>query len=72
MITPRIESHAILTARLAAGLTQPQAAAILGRSTRWWQNIEHGKVEVNPIIWAEWKRKVKRVQRKKTHQESTS
>lgn len=44
----------IRDARLSAGLTQTQAAALIGYSLRAWQNWESGKVKIRPLIWQAW------------------
>ena len=51
-------------ARQAADLTQQQAAAIVDRSLRWWVGIERGESASDPIIIAEWHRRVRRMKRK--------
>jgi DNA-binding XRE family transcriptional regulator len=48
----------IRVARVAAGLTQEQAAALIGRSARWWRAIETISAEhsrtMDPALWELW------------------
>jgi hypothetical protein len=48
----------IRVAREAAGLTQGQAAALIGRSARWWRAIETVSAEhprtMDPLVWELW------------------
>ena len=41
----------IRTARVAAGLTQTQAATLVMASMRGWQDWEHGKRSMPPGLW---------------------
>lgn len=41
----------IVEARHQAGLTQPQAAALIGVSTRQWQNFENGTQVMKAVYW---------------------
>lgn len=41
-------------ARKIVGMTQFQAAALLYRSTVWWQEIEYGNLEMDPALWEYW------------------
>lgn len=49
----------IRLARQAAGLTQAQAAALIGRSARWWRAIETTSAEhprtIDPALWGLWR-----------------
>lgn len=47
----------IRAAREAAGLTQTEAAAVLGRSLSWWQRIESttdSNRRMDPVLWHCW------------------
>jgi transcriptional regulator with XRE-family HTH domain len=48
--------HAVIrAAREAAGLTQAQAAALIGRGWRVWAAYEAGTREIDPILWQVWR-----------------
>jgi DNA-binding transcriptional regulator YiaG len=44
----------IRLARLAANLTQRQAAALVGYSLRMWEEWESGRHPMRPVIWRAW------------------
>lgn len=48
---------AIRSARLAAGLTQTQAAALVHVTCRAWQQWEAGDRRMSPALWELWQRK---------------
>lgn len=41
--------------RIAIGLTQTQAGAVIGYSLRGWQDIEAGKRRLHPLLWVAWR-----------------
>lgn len=45
----------IRAARESLGLTQTQAAELIGRSLRVWQAYEAGSREIDPLMWTAWK-----------------
>jgi len=49
MYSPTSEN--VRQARDAAGLTQTQAAALIGASLRSWQEWEQGKTKMHPGLW---------------------
>lgn len=51
----------VKAARLSAGLTQTQAAAISGQGLRWWQKLEKGDATFRPALWRDWNNEVKRM-----------
>jgi DNA-binding XRE family transcriptional regulator len=44
----------IRAARLAAGLTQAQAAAIIHKTYRAWMEWEAGNRALDPVLWHVW------------------
>lgn len=54
MKTPTVTAESILAARLAAGLTQKQAAARVGVSTRAWQAYEQNEYMPSWRTWRLW------------------
>jgi DNA-binding XRE family transcriptional regulator len=48
----------IRDARAAAGLTQTEAAAVIGYSLRGWQDLEAGLGRINSVLWAAWRIRV--------------
>lgn len=51
----------IRRARVAAGLSQTEAAAILYRSYRCWWDWERGEKPMRPELWELWRVKVGRM-----------
>jgi DNA-binding XRE family transcriptional regulator len=49
----------VKAARVALGLTQTQAAAIIGYSKRGWQGIEAGDRAMRPSAWELFQLKTK-------------
>jgi transcriptional regulator with XRE-family HTH domain len=64
-MTPITAAH-IRAARLTAGLTQPEAARLIGRTLRQWQRYESGISRLDPILWRAWQAKAARFIRKST------
>lgn len=52
--TPTPTPAAISAARKAAGLTQAEAAALVRRPWRTWQNWEYGVSAAPPEVWADF------------------
>lgn len=52
-------------ARRAAGLTVPEAAALIGKSPRTWQAWEYGRNKMGPADWELFQLKAKTKGRKK-------
>jgi putative transcriptional regulator len=52
LLTAQPAPTEIRAARLAAGLTQTQAADLIGYSLRGWQQIESGQSPVQVAAWA--------------------
>jgi len=50
----------IRKARLAADLTQRQAAALIGYSLRMWEEWEAGRYPMRAVLWQAWNDSVKR------------
>ena len=50
-MTPPPTPAAIRAAREAAGLTQPQAAALVHTDTRSWRRWELGERAMHPAFW---------------------
>lgn len=50
----------IREARRRAGLTQSEAAAMLGKHRITWTRYEIGQSQMSPIEWDWWKSKVKK------------
>ena len=48
----------IIDARLAAGLTQTEAAALIYSTWRTWQDWEAGIARMHPAFWELWRLKV--------------
>jgi hypothetical protein len=55
----------IRAARLAAGLTQAQAAALCYRTTSCWQSAELGRRNLDRAAWEVFQRKARAIIRKK-------
>ena len=49
----------IRKARLAANLTQRQAAELIGYSLRMWEEWESGRSPMRAVLWQAWQRMVK-------------
>jgi hypothetical protein len=49
---------AIRAARLALGLTQTQAGAVIYASLRAWQDYESGARRLHPGLWELWQAKL--------------
>jgi hypothetical protein len=45
----------VLAARVGAGLTQVEAAELVGRPRLWWIRRETGEIAFYPHEWAHWK-----------------
>lgn len=56
MITP----EEIKAARIAAGLTQEQAAAVVGFTRNGWQKAEYGEKKMRPAIFELFKLKTEK------------
>lgn len=52
MIKP--EPHQIKESRKKTGMTQSQAAAMVGHALRTWQDWESGKRNMHPSLWDYW------------------
>jgi putative transcriptional regulator len=48
----------IIQARQAAGLTQTEAAALIYKRLRAWQNWESGATDMDPALWELFKMKL--------------
>lgn len=46
--------HDIIAARIAAGLTQTQAAALIYITLSGWQRWEAGERQMHPAFWELW------------------
>lgn len=53
----------IRAARLRVGLTQTQAARLIYRSLKCWQQWEGGTRKMDPQLWETWQVKSARVSR---------
>lgn len=51
----------IRAARVAAGLTQTEAAALIYATLRTWQDWEAGKRRMHPAFWELWRAKSSRL-----------
>jgi DNA-binding transcriptional regulator YiaG len=49
----------IKSARVAAGLTQTQAGALVFTGCRGWQKWESGDNRMHPSIWRDWNTQIK-------------
>jgi putative transcriptional regulator len=58
VVTPPTPTQ-IRKARLAAGLTQRQAAELIGYSLRMWEEWEAGRSPMRPVVWQAWQRMAK-------------
>lgn len=61
---PPPEPREIRRNRLLAGLTQTQAAQLVYKSLRCFQNWEYGSRSMDPQIYEAWLTKLERVKRK--------
>lgn len=57
--SPRPE--AIRRARIAAGLTQTDAAALIFCSLRGWQDWESGARRLHPSMWRDWQNQIAKI-----------
>lgn len=55
---------AIRRARLLAGLSQAQAAALIYKTARMWINYEQGRSPMDYLIWEIFQTRAARVQRR--------
>ena len=53
------EPDEIRAARKHAGLNQTDAAALIYRSLRGWQEWERGRSDMDPALWELWCMKIK-------------
>lgn len=49
------EADSVKAARLKAGLTQADAASLIGLATRTWRYYETGERKMRPTDWTVWK-----------------
>lgn len=61
---PCPEPAAIKRARREAGLTQTQAATLIYKALRTWQQYEGGQRKMDPQLWETWRQKSQRIGRK--------